>query len=113
MPKRRAKNMTARMSLLPAAPMMLVGTILSSASSPVGASREVETIAFAPSPALASIVRANSGSMPSPGRSRLTSVSARSEEYTSELQSLMRISYAVFCLKKHKHHVHIHNDHRH
>src|SRR3546814_3828257 len=26
--------------------------------------------------------------------------SARSEEHTSELQSLMRISYAVFCLKK-------------
>src|SRR3546814_10200567 len=25
----------------------------------------------------------------------------RSEEHTSELQSLMRISYAVFCLKKH------------
>src|SRR3546814_1768359 len=29
---------------------------------------------------------------------------ARSEEHTSELQSLMRISYAVFCLKK-KHNV--------
>src|SRR3546814_6066010 len=28
------------------------------------------------------------------------SVSRRSEEHTSELQSLMRISYAVFCLKK-------------
>src|SRR3546814_1121895 len=28
------------------------------------------------------------------------SVAARSEEHTSELQSLMRISYAVFCLKK-------------
>src|SRR3546814_4337746 len=27
---------------------------------------------------------------------------ARSEEHTSELQSLMRISYAVFCLKKKK-----------
>src|SRR3546814_1889541 len=27
-------------------------------------------------------------------------VAERSEEYTSELQSLMRISYAVFCLKK-------------
>src|SRR3546814_5416083 len=27
-------------------------------------------------------------------------VEARSEEHTSELQSLMRISYAVFCLKK-------------
>src|SRR3546814_10788683 len=29
-----------------------------------------------------------------------TSASRRSEEHTSELQSLMRISYAVFCLKK-------------
>src|SRR3546814_7415622 len=30
------------------------------------------------------------------------SASTRSEEHTSELQSLMRISYAVFCLKKQK-----------
>src|SRR3546814_5417026 len=29
-----------------------------------------------------------------------TTCCARSEEHTSELQSLMRISYAVFCLKK-------------
>src|SRR3546814_5324608 len=29
-----------------------------------------------------------------------TSTVSRSEEHTSELQSLMRISYAVFCLKK-------------
>src|SRR3546814_7941457 len=33
-------------------------------------------------------------------------VSARSEEHTSELQSLMRISYAVFCLKKKKSNTH-------
>src|SRR3546814_6770994 len=38
---------------------------------------------------------------------------SRSEEHTSELQSLMRISYAVFCLKKKtevqhtKHHSHV------
>src|SRR3546814_9254533 len=32
-----------------------------------------------------------------------TGVVARSEEHTSELQSLMRHSYAVFCLKKKKH----------
>src|SRR3546814_9700228 len=32
----------------------------------------------------------------------LTRPLARSEEHTSELQSLMRISYAVFCLKKKK-----------
>src|SRR3546814_6794376 len=29
-----------------------------------------------------------------------SALTARSEEHTSELQSLMRISYAVFCLKK-------------
>src|SRR3546814_5627408 len=33
----------------------------------------------------------------------------RSEEHTSELQSLMRISYAVFCLKKKKKHHGRHN----
>src|SRR3546814_10758291 len=31
---------------------------------------------------------------------RARAAAARSEEHTSELQSLMRISYAVFCLKK-------------
>src|SRR3546814_2472515 len=30
----------------------------------------------------------------------ISAVGTRSEEHTSELQSLMRISYAVFCLKK-------------
>src|SRR3546814_5594092 len=34
-------------------------------------------------------------------------VEIRSEEHTSELQSLMRISYAVFCLKKKKKTTHI------
>src|SRR3546814_9011189 len=33
----------------------------------------------------------------------------RSEEHTSELQSLMRISYAVFCLKKKKKNMNINN----
>src|SRR3546814_9487930 len=33
---------------------------------------------------------------------RLEETIERSEEHTSELQSLMRISYAVFCLKKNK-----------
>src|SRR3546814_5728427 len=34
------------------------------------------------------------------GKSDANPGSSRSEEHTSELQSLMRISYAVFCLKK-------------
>src|SRR3546814_9183752 len=33
---------------------------------------------------------------------RRSGLAVRSEEHTSELQSLMRISYAVFCLKKNK-----------
>src|SRR3546814_8971441 len=48
------------------------------------------------------------------------SASSRSEEHTSELQSLMRISYAVFCLKKTNNisslalqsHIHIKIDHK-
>src|SRR3546814_8247467 len=45
-----------------------------------------------------------SRALASPAAARLpTSAPARrSEEHTSELQSLMRISYAVFCLKKKK-----------
>src|SRR3546814_3597272 len=39
--------------------------------------------------------RSCAASRPAPGSALL-----RSEEHTSELQSLMRISYAVFCLKK-------------
>src|SRR3546814_9661709 len=37
------------------------------------------------------------------GRGRRLHRGGRSEEHTSELQSLMRISYAVFCLKKKTH----------
>src|SRR3546814_6570649 len=40
------------------------------------------------------------GSLFSYSRERLSKQESRSEEHTSELQSLMRISYAVFCLKK-------------
>src|SRR3546814_10431618 len=38
----------------------------------------------------------------STSRNPRSTVATRSEEHTSELQSLMRISYAVFCLKKKK-----------
>src|SRR3546814_10832848 len=37
-----------------------------------------------------------------PRQQRLAGARGRSEEHTSELQSLMRTSYAVFCLKKKK-----------
>src|SRR3546814_7649877 len=50
--------------------------------------------------------------------SALAADTARSEEHTSELQSLMRISYAVFCLKKKNRNIvynrydHTHQTHR-
>src|SRR3546814_6717206 len=42
-------------------------------------------------------------------RGRLVAQPMRSEEHTSELQSLMRNSYAVFCLKKKTTYKHTHN----
>src|SRR3546814_4083470 len=39
-------------------------------------------------------------------------VVVRSEEHTSELQSLMRISYAVFCLKKNDRHYYSHQSYQ-
>src|SRR3546814_8331670 len=49
-------------------------------------------------PSLLALTRQN----PPPLRPAVTESLCRSEEHTSELQSLMRISYAVFCLKKKK-----------
>src|SRR3546814_1104197 len=50
---------------------------------------------------MAAAARAASHSNPSIDDSKVMAAPApRSEEHTSELQSLMRISYAVFCLKK-------------
>src|SRR3546814_9930846 len=42
------------------------------------------------------------------GRGLNPELEQRSEEHTSELQSLMRISYAVFCVKKKQHHNTLH-----
>src|SRR3546814_6144921 len=46
--------------------------------------------------------RAEQGSSSNPQEAGMAEGTGRSEEHTSELQSLMRISYAVFCLKKKK-----------
>src|SRR3546814_7656104 len=45
-------------------------------------------------------IAATSAAVVSDCWSAITATAPRSEEHTSELQSLMRISYAVFCLKK-------------
>src|SRR3546814_2083542 len=85
-----------------------VGTtsVASTAKATLPANRAVR--AFMPAPAAA---RARHGAdracrrgalRRSPAGCERVANSRRSEEHTSELQSLMRISYAVFCLKKKK-----------
>src|SRR3546814_10347227 len=65
--------------------------------------------------ALAVCTRKGNSMMPMRGKRpagrprRPWAISTRSEEHTSELQSLMRISYAVFCLKKKNNH-HLNNN---
>src|SRR3546814_3397534 len=62
--------------------------------------REAPSGATAPT---SSTTRLSVSILPCKGREHKTRALSRSEEHTSELQSLMRISYAVFCLKKKKH----------
>src|SRR3546814_1296761 len=72
----------------PAAPIAMLTVALAIA----GAS-------FTPSPTIATLSSPASFLI----AATLSSGMRRSEEHTSELQSLMRISYAVFCLKKNTH----------
>src|SRR3546814_2895671 len=51
---------------------------------------------------IADLLNQLTGGSTRPRREQPPDVPFRSEEHTSELQSLMRISYAVFCLKKKK-----------
>src|SRR3546814_4537922 len=58
------------------------------------------TLFRSPGPARGMAQRAATGRSGAADPSPACAIDARSEEHTSELQSLMRISYAVFCLKK-------------
>src|SRR3546814_2295230 len=62
-------------------------------------SSSVTPASRAPSASRRPAVRSSAGSRP---QLSTTTAADRSEEHTSELQSLMRISYAVFCLTKKK-----------
>src|SRR3546814_7110023 len=67
-------------------------------SNPHSFLRVVRTALFAQGSGRMGLVVAGLGSV----LALVALASLRSEEHTSELQSLMRISYAVFCLKKKK-----------
>src|SRR3546814_8471491 len=73
------------------APAMHLFVALSIVTASMGAARP--DVSVVPRPSVASFVA---------GAAEQVKHCYRSEEHTSELQSLMRISYAVFCLKKKK-----------
>src|SRR3546814_6236155 len=80
-----------------------------------GTRRDTEREALAPSPAFRrggslSTPRPRGGDGPQAADAGDPGGGGRSEEHTSELQSLMRISYAVFCLKKKKRKVKQHHN---
>src|SRR3546814_3536453 len=66
-----------------------------------------DTAVFAESFVKLGLVPVDGGAWLLPRVIGMARASLRSEEHTSELQSLMRISYAVFCLKKKIQHVQI------
>src|SRR3546814_3755445 len=85
-------------------PALLIRTLRSGCSA---IARRAKS-SIAPASPMSSVIAAMC-SRPAIARSsascRLPATITRSEEHTSELQSLMRISYAVFCLKKKNNHL--------
>src|SRR3546814_2168687 len=72
--------------------LLAVAAIIGAALLALSALQEQATYFYSPSDVASQGVE--------PGRAIRLGGMVRSEEHTSELQSLMRISYAVFCLKK-------------
>src|SRR3546814_8710949 len=85
--------------------MVIGGWVMASSAGIVG--RRCERLVHSPN----AMVGAAHGRETSADRTSSRPWAARSEEHTSELQSLMRISYAVFCLKKKKKNNTTRNDH--
>src|SRR3546814_1828807 len=87
-------------------PLVIAGSVPSLAADPATGRAGVRATMVAPSPR-----RFKGGTRSRPPARRATTPQPRSEEHTSELQSLMRISYAVFCLKKNNKNHHLHTIH--
>src|SRR3546814_8224987 len=91
---------TALSERLPA--YMLPSIVTGLDALPLTASGKVDRQALLAEHAGRAPIRCGSGFSSDTARQVAQVWEARSEEHTSELQSLMRISYAVFCLKKKK-----------
>src|SRR3546814_10865515 len=106
---RRPPRSTRIYTLLPYTTLFrsALSTRLTRGETSATASTAALTTAITSSHSPSTVVNIEVVSFGSPeSRTTLTARATRSEEHTSELQSLMRISYAVFCLKKKKNQLH-------
>src|SRR3546814_5914689 len=103
-PTRRASDLQAQ--LLTSKPVLYVCNVeeASAASGNAHSARVFEKAAAdgAKAVVISAAIEAEIVQMDAADRPEFLAELGRSEEHTSELQSLMRISYAVFCLKKKK-----------
>src|SRR3546814_1924026 len=86
------------------AALMVIPALYEWAAGAARASQYLPCIAVPAFLGTVAVLGARGGPMKLGLREAYLLTSSRSEEHTSELQSLMRISYAVFCLKKKKPH---------
>src|SRR3546814_2274181 len=92
-PTMEAAWRACRLSPPTAAAQHTTAPIMIAATAPIGESRPSNSTSTSEANRIVAMVMPETGLLDEP-------TSPRSEEHTSELQSLMRISYAVFCLKK-------------
>src|SRR3546814_8622038 len=85
-------------------PRRLPGPVEDRLLAPIGANVEREGPIRGGQPVGLLVPAGRGGACIEGQRAVFVALQVRSEEHTSELQSLMRISYAVFCLKKKKKH---------
>src|SRR3546814_2986125 len=98
---RRPPSSTLTDTLFPYTPLFRSAVTTNNPPVAEPARAPAATASPAPSPPGAAIPQTGGARKPVGARIKLGDIN-RSEEHTSELQSLMRISYAVFCLKQKK-----------
>src|SRR3546814_10318108 len=103
-----SSDLTADVAAIVAAPVPAHAPIAAGSTGNPAPDEAAKVLAAPPLPETAILPIVDQGAKPKTSEDRAASGGtanplppvARSEEHTSELQSLMRISYAVFCLKK-------------
>src|SRR6056297_2890451 len=101
--QRQSVSLKDMLEVVEKARVMRIVILDSCRDNPLGGAIDTNAVVQSALEATDQATRGAGGLAPAnPDRGTLVAFAARSEEHTSELQSLRRISYAVFCLKKKK-----------